>query len=390
MIHARIRQDTGFVLENYLAIEAPDVPFYVFSQSALQQTAKRFQAGFNGLVTYAVKANDSDAVLRGLIEAGLHTFDVASVPEMHRVRACAPAAILHYNNPVRSHDEVAAAKALGVRSFSVDCLDSLYRLGALDADTEISVRLHLPIKGATYDFGAKFGACPQDAEDLLRVVAARGLRTSMTFHPGTQCEDPSAWAGYVTECAQIAKRAGVTLARLNVGGGFPIQRASCAPDLEQVFDAVHDAAAEAFGEDAPALVCEPGRAMVAQAYTLALRVKWRRSTDGALFLNDGVYGALAEARDIGLGTRLRWIGSDGKVKAGPTSRAIIFGPTCDSLDRIPEEVAVPNTVTDGDYLILDGAGAYSLSLTTQFNGYGTTRVLESGAMQASGHWPRAG
>lgn len=390
MFHPRLANEAAQALENHLAQERPDTPFYVLSQSKLARTARQFLNGFEGLVSYAVKANDSDAVLSGLIGVGITTFDVASIAEMECVRAHDPNAVLHYNNPVRSEREVAQAKALGVRSYSVDSLDGLNRLGALEQGTEVSVRLHLPIKGAQYDFGAKFGASPQVAQMLLREVGARGFCPAMTFHPGTQCEDPAAWAGYIEECAQIARRAGVRLARLNVGGGFPTQRAAQPPDLKQVFDVIHSAVAQAFGDQRPALVCEPGRAMVAQAYTLVLRVKWRRGSDGALFLNDGIYGALAEARDIGLGTRQLWIGQDGSRISGRRTPAILFGPTCDSLDRIPEEIPVPDAVSDGDYLVLEGAGAYSVSLSTRFNGYGTFDVLEEAALLGSGHLLRAG
>ncbi|NIP76590.1 MAG: type III PLP-dependent enzyme, partial [Xanthomonadales bacterium] len=70
-------------------------------------------------------------------------------------------------------------------------------LGGVPQGTEVSVRLHLPVEGAAYDFGAKFGADPEDAADVLRAVADAGFVASMTFHPGTQCADPTAWVSYI-------------------------------------------------------------------------------------------------------------------------------------------------------------------------------------------------
>ena len=74
--------------------------------------------------------------------------------------------------------------------------------------------------GSAYNFGEKFGACPDDAVKLLRRVAQAGYQTAMTFHVGTQCTDSSAWEQYITACYDIALRANVSLTRLNVGVVF--------------------------------------------------------------------------------------------------------------------------------------------------------------------------
>ena len=85
-----------------------------FCPAVLQATARRFQQGFDGLVTYAVKANAGEEVLTNLVAAGIRAFDVASPREMYAVRAVCPDAVLHYHNPVRSPEEVAVAVGLGV------------------------------------------------------------------------------------------------------------------------------------------------------------------------------------------------------------------------------------------------------------------------------------
>src|SRR6056297_1798086 len=204
----------------HLIRHAPDEPTLYFCPAILQATARRFLSGFDGLVTYAVKANPGEEVLGNLVAAGVRAFDVASPREMYAVRAVCPDAVLHYNNPVRSPEEVAVARALGVASASVDCARELEKLSVLPKPTEISVRLALPVAGAAYDFGEKFGVGPERAETLLREVAARGFVPSITFHPGTQCADPAAWGSYISVAADVARAAGVRLARLNVGGGF--------------------------------------------------------------------------------------------------------------------------------------------------------------------------
>ena len=109
----------------YLAKHSPDAPVLFIAPSVLQATARRFQADFDGLVTYAVKANDRPEVLSNLVAAGITTFDVASPAEMAAVRAVCPQAVLHYNNPVRSAAEVQAGIAADVYSWSIDDMSEL-------------------------------------------------------------------------------------------------------------------------------------------------------------------------------------------------------------------------------------------------------------------------
>ncbi|WP_375689740.1 type III PLP-dependent enzyme [Pseudooceanicola sp. LIPI14-2-Ac024] len=353
----------------HIARVRPDHAVIYFSPTRLQATARRFLDGFPGFTTYAVKANDRPEVLENLAAAGVAGFDVASPAEMAAVRRIAPEAALHYNNPVRSRQEVETAVAHGVTSWSVDDPAEFAKIRAAAKGGEVAVRLKLPVAGAAYDFGEKFGAMPEAAEVLLRQVAAAGLSPAMTFHPGTQCADPAAWDVYIRAAAEIARRAGVRLARLNVGGGFPAHRDGTAPELDRFFDAIAASVRAAFGDDTPALVCEPGRAMVAEAFTLATRVKAVRA-DGRVYINDGIYGGLSELRDIGPTDRVRVIAPDGTPRGGAGVPRTVFGPTCDSLDRLPGQMALPADMDEGDYLLIGGMGAYSLAIGTRFNGYG--------------------
>lgn len=355
---------------DHLQHARPEAPVLYFAPERLADTARRFAQGFDGMTTYAVKANPERAVLDTLVAAGVTGFDVASPAEIALVRDVAPGAALHYNNLVRSPAEIAAGVAAGVASWSVDGLSELAKLiEQVPQGTEVAVRLALPVSGAAYDFGSKFGEAPEGAARLLRAVAKAGFTPAMTFHPGTQCADPSAWARYIETCADIAEATGVRLARLNVGGGFPAATGPHVPPLEAVFDAIHSARDAAFGPDAPRLVCEPGRAMVAGAFSLATRVKAKREC-GSLFLNDGIYGLLAEVPLMGLPGRVRVVAPDGSLRDGAPMGRVLYGPTCDSLDRLPQPVDLPGDVEEGDYLIFDGIGAYSTATATGFNGYG--------------------
>ena len=82
--------------------------------------------------------------------------------------------------------------------------------------------MHIPVAGAAYDFGEKFGAGPEQVVALLRSVKQRGLTPSRTFHLGTQCTDPAAWVRYIEVAHAVPQQAEVDLDSLNVGGGFAV------------------------------------------------------------------------------------------------------------------------------------------------------------------------
>ncbi len=360
--------------ETHLARSTPDHPILYFSPRVLHEVANRFQHGFPGLVTYAVKANPHPAVLSNLVAAGITAFDVASPAEMDAVRAASPDAVMHYNNPVRSDVEIAAGIAHGVASWSVDEPSELDKLADVPKSCEIAVRFALPVAGAAYDFGSKFGAEPDMAIELLKRVAAEGWTPALCFHPGTQCEDESAWVEYVHAAKRIIDAAGVKIARLNVGGGFAANRDGVAPDLEKVFAAISAAAEAAFGAEQPVLICEPGRAMVSESFTLAARIKGMRKAGEVVFLNDGIYGGLVDIRDMGLPGRVEVVAADGTRRRAEAQPRVVFGPTCDSLDRLPDGLPLPRDTQIGDYVLFPGLGAYSSAMSTQFNGYGLSDV----------------
>ena len=378
----------------FLARCRPDAPIAFFSETALARRIARFRKGFAGLLTYAVKANAHPQMLRSLGRLGLRAFDTASVQEMRHLRRHVGAAQMHYNNPVRSPEEIGAAARLGVRSWAVDRrgeLEKLHRILSGEAKGrsrphgarphEIAVRFKLPAPGAAYDFGAKFGATPAEAAALLAEAARLGYRPSLCFHPGTQCRRAESWAEYIRAAADISRAAGVPIARLNIGGGFPSHREEgAAPPLETIFATIAEATRAHFGPRPPELLCEPGRALAADAFSIALRVKSVRE-DGAIYLNDGIYGALAEFPALGPVGRYALHAPDGTPRTGAPSPRMVFGPTCDSLDRLPEPLPLPGDLREGDYLLFHGMGAYSLCLATGFNGYGIRRVQKVAQLQ---------
>ncbi|MDE2446515.1 MAG: type III PLP-dependent enzyme [Alphaproteobacteria bacterium] len=361
----------------------PDEPLFCFSPQALTDRANVFLNGFPGLVTFAVKSNPSEHVVRTLAKAGLTHWDVASVHEMKLVAGISPDAKFHYHNPVKSRREIEDAyKTYGCRRFVVDCREELQKIvdivGPSD-EIEIAVRFVLPRDrgSSAHDFSTKFGAPEHICVELLKKVVELGYRPMLTFHPGSQSRDPQTYVRHIEAAARIAKTADVKVFALNVGGGFPANyMLSTAPEPSVFFRIIDEAVAKFFGSNTPKLECEPGRGLVANCMSALTRVKLVCTDGDDIFINDGVYGALMEYMQAPeLKPPFRVI-RDGKVIHGPVKSWKVFGPTCDPLDVLPHNLDILEGLREGDYIEFGTLGAYGVSTLTKFNGYGEHDVVE--------------
>ncbi len=357
-----------------IAAEMPDYPSFIFSERELRACAKTFQDGFDGLVTYAVKANPEEHVISVLADTGLKAFDVASPAEMELVHRIAPQAALHYNNPVKSRREIIAAQDLyGVKSYAIDNQAELDQLAAIvtpSRDVEMTIRFKAGKARKAYDFGTKFGISENGAIDLVKAADALGYTVSLCFHVGSQCEESYAYERHIHAAGRIAKKSGVAIKRLNVGGGFPAAYPSSgAPPLDRYFESIERALKKTFGSNRPEMIVEPGRAMVTPSTSLLLRVKHVRGGRN-VYVNDGAYGALMEIKFMPIVPAVRvWRGAE--LVTDKTRPFILFGPTCDSYDSLDQPFDLPQSIQEDDYIEMAQMGAYTQASTTAFNGFAT-------------------
>ncbi len=354
-------------------------PIDVIYPAILEQTAHRFVSGFPGRVLYAVKANPHPAVLRRLHAAGIADFDVASPAEIDIVRACLPQARLHFMHPVKSRAAIRHALLNGVRHFAFDCAAELAKIreeaGALALD--LTLRIALPPTGAALELTGKFGASPEEGAALLRQARPVARRLGIAFHVGSQCERPEAFAEAIAHAARLVQKAGLAIDTLDVGGGFPVSYPDRkAPDLSRYFHIIRRAVRR-LGLNNMALLCEPGRALVAEAGSVLVRVDLRKND--ALYLNDGSFGALHDAAALGwrYPARRVWRAGTGAVTAEtmPLRPFRLFGPTCDSMDRMDGPFFLPADMAEGDWIEIGHLGAYGAAMRTAFNGFGKGRTV---------------
>lgn len=362
-----------------VAALAPREPVYCLYPHVLERIARRFLDGFPGRVLYAVKANPDPRVLDVLYRAGVRFFDTASVPEMELVRGRFADAGCYFMAPVRLRGAAREAyERHGVRRFVVDHEDELANvLGEIPArDVTVFARLATHAAASTFDLSTKFGASPAQTVALLRAVAAAGAQPALAFNVGSLVLDPAAYTDALSLCREVLGQARVEVRELDLGGGFPSAYPGLrAARLEEFFTRI-EAARSALPLPPEALLLgEPGRAMVTEGLSVITQVLLRK--EGRLYLNDGVYGSLREpVMSQGLvrfPTRTYRAGGEHRGEPRPFH---LFGPTCDSLDALPEPFALPADIRAGDWIEFGMLGAYSLAMRCRFNGFYPETMVE--------------
>jgi len=373
-------------VDDLIAVERPEDPMHCLRPAAIAAAAAAFVAGFPGDVLYAVKCNPEPAVLRAVYEGGVRHFDCASAAEVALVRTLFADAQIHFMHPVKARGAIREAWGRHrVADFVLDSADELAKIlaetGAGAADgLGLVIRLALPKGTAAYDLSGKFGAAPDEAVELLRAARPHAARLGLSFHVGSQCLDPLAWRDAMELAGAVIRAAGVALDVLDVGGGFPVAYPDIDPPPLGAFLAEIEAAFERLALPGTRLWAEPGRALVAGGTSVVVQVLMRRGD--ALYVNDGVYGSLSDAGAPGFRFPVRLIRPDGGAPSATQQGFELFGPTCDSADRMRGPFYLPADTREGDWIELGQLGAYGACLRTAFNGFDRARLVEvrDGAM----------
>jgi ornithine decarboxylase len=369
-------------VDDLVSVSRPEEPMHCLRPATLAATARDFIAAFPGDVLYAVKCNPEPAVLRALWEGGVRHFDCASAAEVSLVRQMFPDAAIHFMHPVKARGAIREAWARhGVRDFVVDCADELAKLRTEIAATGeagelgLIVRLALPKGQAVLDLSGKFGAAFDDAVALLRTARPLAARLGISFHVGSQCLDPLAWRRALALVGEVIAAAGVAVDIVDVGGGFPVAYPDVEPPPLGAFIAEIEDGFESLGlPEGTQLWAEPGRALVAGGGSVVVQVQLRRGD--ALYLNDGVYGSLADAGALGFRYPVRLIRADGVADDATLRPFSFFGPTCDSADVMQGPFLLPDDIAEGDWIEIGQLGAYGGCLRTGFNGFDRARIVE--------------
>ena len=358
----------------------PDKPVYCIRKKSILSSSKFFQKKFPGKILYAVKTNPHPEVIKTLIKSGINQFDIASIEEIKAIKKFSQTAKCSFMHTVKSHESIKDAYfKYGVKTFALDTKDELIKIiestsGA--KDLELFVRVAVSNEHAEIDLSKKFGALNAEAAGLLRLVKQCANKIGLSFHVGSQCMHPISYAKGISEIGNIIKKTKIVPDYINVGGGFPTIYPDLIPQsLDNYFLEITKSLENLKLNNLPEIICEPGRALVAESGSTIVRVNLRKRQK--LYINDGTYGTLFDAGTPNIVYPSKMIKDNThKIISKKLTAFDFYGPTCDSMDYMKGPFLLPNNIKENDYIELGQLGAYGLTFRTQFNGFFSNEIYE--------------
>ena len=349
----------------------PDKPVYCIRKNSILSASSFFQKKFPGKILFAVKTNPHSEVIKTLIESGISQFDVASIEEIKAVKKFSETAKCSFMHTVKSRESINEAYfKYGVKTFALDTKDELIKIieSTRNAkDLELFVRVAVSNEHAEIDLSKKFGALNSESAGLLRLVKQYSNKIGLSFHVGSQCMHPISYAKGISEIGNIIKKTKIIPKYINVGGGFPTIYPDLIPQsLENYFDEIKKSLENLKIKNLPEIICEPGRALVAESGSTIVRVNLRKKQK--LYINDGTSNIVFPSKMIK--------DSSNKIISKKLTAFDFYGPTCDSMDYMKGPFLLPNNIKENDYIELGQLGSYGLTFRTQFNGFYSDEIYE--------------
>lgn len=352
-------------------------PTYVYSKAALEAAFGAWQqalAGRRALVCYAVKANSNLGILSVFARIGAG-FDIVSGGELARVLAAGVQADkVVFSGVGKTRAEMRQALEAGIRCFNVESAAELEHLNAVAGElgkrAPIALRVNPDVDPKTHPYistglkGNKFGVAFADALALYRRAAALpNLRISgVACHIGSQLLDPAPMAEAAQKLRDLVDRLaaeGIVLAHIDLGGGLGIRYRDETPPAVADYLAPLLAVFEGRSEE---LCFEPGRSLVGNAGLLLTRIEYLKPGETKNFaivdaaMNDlarpALYDAWHEVVEV-------------NPHAGAAVEYDIVGPICESGDFLARARTL--AVTEGDLLAILSAGAYGMTMSSNYN-----------------------
>ena len=358
----------------------PDKPVYCIRKNSILSASKFFQNKFLGKTLFAVKTNPHPEVIKTLIKSGINQFDVASIEEIKTVKKFSQSVKCSYMHTVKSRESIAEAYFnYGIKTFALDTKDELIKIIESTSnakDLELFVRVAVSNEHAEIDLSKKFGALSSEAAGLLRLSKQHSNKIGLSFHVGSQCMHPISYTKGIAEIGNIIKKTKIIPDYINVGGGFPTIYPDLIPQsLDNYFKEIKIGLKNLKLQNLPEIICEPGRALVAESGSTIVRVDLRKKQK--LYINDGTYGTLFDAGTPNIVFPSKMIkDSSNKIISKKLTAFDFYGPTCDSMDYMKGPFLLPNNIKENDYIELGQLGSYGLTFRTQFNGFYSNEIYE--------------
>jgi diaminopimelate decarboxylase len=374
-------------------------PLFVYSKSAMLEALAAYQRGFAGRraqICYAMKANPALGVIQVFVQAGCG-FDIVSGGELERVLAAGadPKKII-FSGVGKTRAEMKRALAVGIGCFNVESeaeLEVLNEVALANISSggqaaPVSIRVNPNVDPKTHPYistglkGNKFGVAHERVVQTYRRAAALpGLKVvGIDCHIGSQITTEAPYLDAVDRMLDLVaaiEAAGIAVHHLDFGGGLGINYNNDQPPAADALWHKLLARLDERGYGQRLLMIEPGRSLVGNAgvcVTEALYLKPGEQKNFCIIdaaMNDLPRPALYQAfhEIVPLAPR-----ADG----APSTWEVV-GPVCESGDWIGHERAL--AIRQGDLLAVMSAGAYCMSMASNYNSRGrATEILVDGTL----------
>ena len=317
-----------------------------------------------------------------------------SAGELARVLAAgaAPSKVV-FSGVGKTRAEMREALDVGVMCFNIESEAELEALSAVAVQTgrsaRISLRVNPDVDAKTHPYistglkGNKFGIAHERAVAVYaRAAALPGLEiVGIDCHIGSQITDIDPYLDALDrmlDLVEAIEATGVKLHHLDLGGGLGITYTDeQPPSAAELIGALLQRIA-ARGHGHRKLMFEPGRSLVGNAGVLVTEVLYLKPSDDA----DGKHFCIVDAamNDMARPAMYEaWMGIvPCRLRDSPPVTYDVVGPVCESGDWLGRDRAL--AVHAGDHLALLSAGAYGMSMASNYNTRGrAAEVMVSGA-----------
>lgn len=348
-------------------------PTLFLSENRLRESYRTLQTALPGVALYyAVKSNATSDIISILDEEGSF-FDICSNGEIDVLRTCAidPKRCIH-THPIKREKDITCALDYGVSVFVADNENELEKMVPFKDRIKLLIRMSIQNPGCLVNLSHKFGVAPEKTWKLIRKAHKMGLTVAgVSFHAGSQNENALKYIEALEYCRDIYRKAalkGIHFEMIDIGGGFPISYLTSVMPMVQFCQPVVDYLDRYFSNYR--IIAEPGRVLSGPSMVLAARVIGKSLRNGVwwYYLDEGMYGSFSgkmyDHADYPMFME----------RIGRRTNSVLAGPTCDSIDVIYENIALPSLEV-GDVLFFDSMGAYTCASASNFNGFDKAKVI---------------
>ena len=358
---------------------APDRPMHLLRPKMIYSRSSVFLENFPGITAYAVRANPEPKVLGEIFSAGVDWYACETIEEIEIVSRALPDARIMFTHPIKSEQSIEQAyKKHRVRIFVIDHPDELRKIRAHAGsnDATLLVRVHGP-SGAMQGEGYRYGCDIEKAAWLANEVVEAGFKLGLSFHLGSQVLNPTLYDEAFLVVREVMYRARFMLDMLCVGGGFPSIYEGLWPKPQtDYFNVVKRGIARLHLPRTCRVVCTPGRALVADAVSVLVRVEQRRGQ--LLYINDGLMGSLVNINLPWAQPPVRLVRPGRGTPRAKMDKYLFSGPSCHVEDMMPGPFYLPEDARPGDYVELGQLGAYAGCMHSAFHSLGWPEMVTVG------------